>query len=45
MIVDTHVHVWRYPEHFNRKAMLANQPERRRSWSDDKFKTTVGQSD
>lgn len=39
MIVDTHVHVWRYPEHFNRKAMLANQPERRRSWSDDKFKT------
>ncbi len=38
MILDTHMHVWRYPEHFDQQAMLANQPERRRSWSDEKFK-------
>jgi predicted TIM-barrel fold metal-dependent hydrolase len=38
MIIDTHMHVWRYPEHFDKQAMLANQPERRRSWSDEKFK-------
>ena len=38
MIVDTHMHVWRYPEHFDKAAMLSNQPERRRGWSDQKFK-------
>lgn len=38
MVVDTHMHVWRYPEHFNKEAMLANQPERRRNWPDEKFK-------
>lgn len=38
MIIDTHMHVWRYPEHFNKEAMLANQPERRRSWPDEKFR-------
>jgi uncharacterized protein len=38
VIVDTHMHVWRYPEHFNKQAMLDNQPERRRSWPDEKFK-------
>jgi len=38
MIVDCHIHVWRYPEHFDKKTMLANQPERRRGWPDEKFK-------
>ena len=38
MIVDCHVHSWRYPEHFNKEAMLWNQPARRRSWPDEKFK-------
>jgi predicted TIM-barrel fold metal-dependent hydrolase len=37
VIIDTHMHIWRYPDHFNKKAMLDNQPERRRSWSDEKF--------
>jgi hypothetical protein len=38
MIVDCHIHVWRYPDHFNKEAMLANQPRRRRDWPDEKFK-------
>jgi len=38
MIVDCHVHSWRYPDHFNRDAMLANQPPPARSWPDEKFK-------
>lgn len=38
MLVDCHIHAWRYPEHFNKEAMLANQPPRRRSWPDEKFK-------
>lgn len=43
MIVDCHVHTWRYPEHFNREAMLANQPERRRDWPDEKFRQMLDQ--
>ena len=38
MIVDCHIHTWRYPEHFNRGVMLSNQPKRRQAWSDEKFK-------
>lgn len=38
MIVDTHMHSWLYPGHWNKPVMLLNQPERRRSWPDDKFK-------
>lgn len=37
MIVDCHVHFWRYPQHFNKEAMLANQPRRRRDWAEEKF--------
>ncbi|MFC1982595.1 amidohydrolase family protein [Chloroflexota bacterium] len=38
MIVDCHMHIWRYPEHFNKEVMLANQPPRRRDWPEEKFK-------
>jgi predicted TIM-barrel fold metal-dependent hydrolase len=37
VILDCHMHSWRYPEDFNREVMLANQPERRRSWPDERF--------
>lgn len=37
MIVDCHMHSWRYPRHFNREVMLANQPPRRRGWSEEQF--------
>ncbi len=43
MIVDCHVHTWRYPEHFNKPAMLNNQPERRWNWPDEKFKMLLDQ--
>jgi predicted TIM-barrel fold metal-dependent hydrolase len=43
MLVDCHVHTWRYPDHFNREAMLRNQPERRRAWPDEKFKQMLDQ--
>ncbi|HEX75043.1 MAG TPA: amidohydrolase family protein [Dehalococcoidia bacterium] len=39
MIVDCHVHTWRYPEHFVKKdVMLRSQPARRKNWSDEQFK-------
>ena len=38
MIVDCHVHVFRYPDHFVRDVMLKSQPARRKSWSDEQFK-------
>lgn len=38
MIVDCHIHAWKYPEHFNKEAMLANQPQRRHAWPEEKFK-------
>ncbi len=37
MILDCHMHSWRYPQHFRREVMLANQPARRRSWSEAQF--------
>ncbi|MFQ5899869.1 MAG: amidohydrolase family protein [Candidatus Methylomirabilia bacterium] len=37
MILDCHMHSWRYPRHFNRDVMLANQPPRRRVWSEEQF--------
>lgn len=38
MILDCHMHAWRYPQHFNREVMLANQPERRHGWPEERFK-------
>lgn len=38
MIVDCMVHTYRYPEHFNKEAMLASQPERRKNWSEERWK-------
>lgn len=38
MIVDTIVHPFRYPEHFDKEKMLLSQPERRRSWSEERWK-------
>lgn len=38
MIIDCHMHSWKYPDHFNREAMLRNQPARRRGWTEDRFK-------
>ena len=38
MIVDTHMHSWLYPDQWNKEVMLLSQPERRRSWPDEKFK-------
>jgi len=38
MIVDCHMHTWRYPDHFNKKVMLSYQPPRRREWPEEKFK-------
>jgi predicted TIM-barrel fold metal-dependent hydrolase len=43
MIVDCHVHTWRYPDHFNKPALLANQPERRWDWPEEKFKLLLDQ--
>ena len=43
MLVDCHVHTWRYPDHFNKEAMLANQPERRWGWPDEKFRQLLDQ--
>jgi len=43
MLVDCHVHTWRYPDHFNKAAMLANQPERRWGWPDEKFRQLLDQ--
>ena len=37
MILDCHMHSWRYPQHFRRDVMLANQPPRRRGWSEEQF--------
>ncbi len=37
MILDCHMHSWRYPRHFDRAVMLANQPARRRGWSEEQF--------
>jgi hypothetical protein len=37
MILDCHMHSWRYPQHFRRDVMLANQPARRRGWSEAQF--------
>ena len=39
MILDCHMHSWRYPQHFRRDVMLANQPARRRGWSEAQFTT------
>lgn len=38
MLVDTHVHIWRYPEHFDKETMVFSQPERRKDWPDEKWK-------
>lgn len=38
MILDCHMHSWRYPQHFRREVMLANQPPRRRDWSEEQFR-------
>lgn len=38
MIVDCHMHAWRYPDHANKAAMLAAMPKRRRTWPDEKLK-------
>jgi len=38
MIVDCHMHSWLYPDHFNRKLMLQNLPERRRHESEEWYK-------
>jgi len=38
MIMDYHVHVWRYPDHFIRDVLLKSQPARRKNWSDEQFK-------
>ena len=38
MIVDCHIHSWRYPEHWSRDAMLKHQPKRRQDWTDEQFK-------
>ena len=37
MLVDCHVHSWRYPDHFNKPAMLASQPQKRRDWPESRF--------
>ncbi len=41
MIVDVHMHVWRYPEHFHMDVYLQNEPPRRRTWSDEKWKAAL----
>lgn len=41
MIVDCMMHVWRYPEHFNRETFLLNEPPRRRSWDDERIKKHI----
>ena len=38
MIVDCHVHSWKYPEHFIRERMVRHQPKRRQNWTDEQFK-------
>jgi len=38
MIVDTHMHIWRYPEHFDKDVMLLNLPPRRRNMPDEWYK-------
>ena len=39
MIVDCHVHAWRYPDHFpNKEAMVRSQPARRKNWTDEQWK-------
>ncbi len=37
MLVDCHMHSWRWPQHFNKEVMLLNQPARRRTWSEEKW--------
>ena len=37
MIVDCHMHTWRYPEHANKPALLAAMPKRRRSWPEERL--------
>jgi predicted TIM-barrel fold metal-dependent hydrolase len=37
MLVDCHMHSWRWPQHFNKEVMLLNQPARRRTWTEDKW--------
>ena len=38
MILDCHMHSWRYPQHFDRDVMLPNQPQRRQGWPEERFK-------
>ncbi len=38
MIVDTHVHIWKYPDHFNKPVLLRNEPERRAHWPEERWK-------
>jgi uncharacterized protein len=37
MIVDCHMHSWRYPQHFNREVILANMSPRRRGSSEEQL--------
>lgn len=38
MLVDTHMHTWRYPDHVNKRVMLRSEPVERRHWTDEQFK-------
>lgn len=40
MIVDCHMHCWRYPDHFNKEALLRNQPPVREGgeWTEERLK-------
>ncbi|MBI4288444.1 MAG: amidohydrolase family protein [Chloroflexi bacterium] len=38
MIVDCHMHSWLYPGHANKPAMLAAMPNRRKNWTEEKYK-------
>lgn len=39
MIVDCHMHIWRYPDHFNRDIIRTFVPPRRKDAPDEWFKT------
>ena len=38
MIIDCHIHAWKYPDHWVRNTMLKHQPVRRQKWTDEQFK-------
>jgi len=36
--IDSHIHIWRYPSHFNKEIMLKHQPARRMNWTEERWK-------